>query len=493
MKVLFYSPLAALSYHFETDLELIKLHQDKGDDVYVIGCNGQLKKVGYFGCQGFLRCMMCKSKWDQGINLLNLPKSNYEKVNFDLHHSNWIYESADELKSITYKGVDIGAAVLSTLISNVRESNPVIAAYKKQIDEMLNNMVGLCDSMESYLTEIAPDIVYFFNGRFSLYRPILRICQQKRIKFFVHERGGSLHRYSLTENTYPHDLDKKKEEISSLWNNYPLSQEQKIQNACEWYELRRGGYGQSWYSFTEKQKIGLLPSNFNNLKRNIGIFISSEDEFAVIQGWENPYFSNQFDGIFFILKNFKDKNDFHFYVRIHPNLKGLKNSQINDLNSLQFKNVTIIQADDPINTYYLMDQCEKIVTFGSTVGAESVYAGKPSILVGRTFYEDMAGIIKPTDREDLLRLIEMRINPPERDGILAYGLWAKTFGIPFKYFNPTNLSNGFFLGQKITGNKSLAFFAYFFAFFLNLKFVLRGQMSWGFVWNRIKNKITFLR
>jgi len=490
VKVLFYSPLAALSYHFETDLELIKKHQDAGDEVYVIGCTGDLKKVGYFGCQGLLRCSMCQSKWNQGIDLLQVPHNRRDKTVIKDSEQDWPYRDKEALCAITYKNVDIGAAVLSTLISNIRESDPDLTLYKTEIDSMLSSMAGLCDFLELKLEELKPDLVYFFNGRFSLYRPMLRLCQEKKISFYVHERAGKLSHYSLTKNTYPHDLIYKKAEITNSWRESALPDDEKKRVAASWFDARRGGYGQSWYSFTDKQQVGLLPEGFNEKKRNIAIYISSEDEFAVIQGWENPYFANQFEGIKFILNQFQGDKDFHFYIRIHPNLKGLRNTQIKNLNSLHADNVTVIQADDPVNSYFFMDKCEKTVTFGSTIGAESVYSEKPSILVGRTLYEDMPGLIKPVAKEDLISLIRKDLPTPHKEGVLPFGFWAQSTGFPFKYFKPTNLSNGFFLNQKITGNKGLAYISYFGVFFLNLSLVFKGQMSWGFVWNRVKNKIS---
>ncbi len=76
------------------------------------------------------------------------------------------------LLKINYKGVDIGSAVLSTFISWSRESNPDFNINRKKIDSMLDAMVNLCDDVELKLKTVKPDLVYFFNGRFSLYRPI---------------------------------------------------------------------------------------------------------------------------------------------------------------------------------------------------------------------------------------------------------------------------------------------------------------------------------
>jgi hypothetical protein len=489
MKVLFYSPLAILSHHFETDLELIKKHQDLGHEVYVIGCDGALKKLNYQGCRGVLRCSSCHSRFKHGMRLLDIGEDQKTKIELSSEEKhNWEYETQKDLRAIKYREVDIGSAVLSTLISNIREPILEIPKLRKQIDVMLSSSAQLVDYIEKVFDEITPDLVYFFNGRFSLFRAVLRVCQLRKIKCFVHERGGQLSRYSLTEDNYPHDLHFMKSKILEFWDKSDLPDPKKLEIGARWFDLRVQGIHQNWFSFTGTQRQGMLPLGFDENKRNIALFVSSEDEFAAIDGWEHPFFKTQIEGFRFILDNCKS-DKFHFYFRVHPNLKGLRNSQTKAINELSYPNLTVIQANEQVSSYALINACEKILTFGSTVGIEAIHAKKPSILLGRSLYEDYKTITRPKSKENLIELVHSEISFKEDYDYLKYGFWAQELGYDFKFYKPFNLSSGSFLGEKIYGNKILLYTQYFFLFFQSLKQVLSGRMDFTYLKNRVKNKV----
>ena len=100
----------------------------------------------------------------------------------------------------------------------------------------------------------------------------------------------------------------------------------------------------------------------NWINETIAIFISSQDEFEAIEGWENPYYDTQTEAIEAIINSDVDP-EIRFYLRIHPSLKGLKNTQIKELNELKSANLFTIPADSKIDSYELMAACEKNYNF----------------------------------------------------------------------------------------------------------------------------------
>ena len=73
-----------------------------------------------------------------------------------------------------------------------------------------------------------------------------------------------------------------------------------------------------------------------------------------------------------------------------------------------------------LSSYSLMDVCEKVICFGSTMGVESCYWGKPSILIGHSTYENMDVCYVASSKEVLLSLIEKQLDPKDRIGALKY-------------------------------------------------------------------------
>ena len=447
MKILIYMPFSDWVSHLATDLEIAAKHIAKGDEVHIIQCSGDLPSCEANPNHFKLRCNICKSKRDKGLALINLPVMNRHELalndfinDVDLPD----FSSIQELKDFKIDNVDVGMTVSSSLISMTRESEPDINYFSKFIHENISISIAIYDAIKFHLMQIKPDIFYLFNGRFAAFRPALRAAQDIGIKTFVHERAGVLERYTLIEDTYPHDIEYQKTQIEKYWND-DRSNTEKEELAKQWFKNRRGGMNQSWYSFTKSQKKGNLPYGFDSSMRNIVIYVSSEDEFEAISGWQNQIYKNQTDAINRIINSNTEKN-IRFYVRIHPNLKGLNNTQTRELSDLKGSNLTVIPADSKIDSYELMDACEKVITFGSTMGIESVFWGKPSILAGRSLYEGLDGCYVPNNHDEMIDLINRRLDTLPNLGALKYGYWQSIAGIPYVYYKPESIRGGKFMG-----------------------------------------------
>jgi hypothetical protein len=451
MKILIYMPFAAWIPHLGTDLEIAAKHLDAGDEVHIIHCSGDLLSCEQNPTHTKFRCSACRYQLDKGLSLINLPDQNRHELALN-HYYRCLdlpdFHSIEELNSFEINNVDIGMAVASTLVSKTRDPTPNVSDFKDYIHENILMSNSIYNAIKYILQQIEPDIFYLFNGRFAAIRPALRAAQDLGIKTFVHERAGVLQKYTLSEDTYPHDLEYQKNLINNFWDNgRPNNEKEEI--AKQWFIDRRRGKEQGWYSYSKSQKKRKMPDGFDASKRNVSIYISSEDEFAAIEGWENPIYKNQTGAINAILNADIDEN-IRFYLRIHPNLRGLDNTQTRELAELNGKNLTVIPADSKIDSYELFGACEKVITFGSTMGIESVYWGKPSILAGRSLYEDLGGCYIPKDHEELINLINDRLNPLSNLGAMKYGYFQSLAGIPYIYYNPESLFKGKFKGIDLS-------------------------------------------
>ena len=111
---------------------------------------------------------------------------------------------------------------------------------------------------------------------------------------------------------------------------------------------------ENWFSFLEKQTFE-LPENWDESKKNILICNSSEDEFASLNDeWKNHLYANQTDGIVQIINDTKDIENIHIYLRIHPHLAKVSNSDLTELLAIKSQHLTIIPANSLISTYHLV-------------------------------------------------------------------------------------------------------------------------------------------
>lgn len=437
--------------HFETEMEVAAKVMEEGHEVFFLICEADLKTCFINPDHKKYICYACQSKIKNGLEMLNVPKerilqlSQFKNDNLSYEYS---FSSINELKQFKYQGSDIGYAVASSIISSTRDHQPDTNKHKAEIKRGLITAIMVHEKGEQVLNTIKPDIVIMFNGRFLEYRPLMRLCEKRNVDFYTHERGGQVDRYMLRENSTPHSIVFVKEEIERLWLN---GSEDKYNIGKNFFLDRRNKVVQSWSVFTNDQEIGTLPAGFDKSKRNIGIFNSSMDEYEGIPDFINLLYENDNFGIEKICQSFINNEYYHFYLRVHPNLKGLDNTQNKAIMNLgaKFNNLTIIHADENIDTYALMEAVDLVITFGSTIGIEAVFWNKPSLLLGRAVYEDLDGVLRASDHEGVIRVI---IDTPvggSNNGSVKYGYWSIVFGVKFEYFKADGLFSGTFLDKKI--------------------------------------------
>ncbi len=448
MNIVVFAAYAMNTPHFETELELAHTHADEGDHVTILTCGGELESCDPNPYHDAPRCAKCMGRRDCGLKLIPssvVTESFYSLTDEDrrgLDQLRTRYESHDDLKKSTVGSFDIGYAVLSSLITKTRDPEVDLTAHAALLRASLRAAWTVHRSMCHYLDTHDVDRVYVFNGRFATMRAVLRACQEKGVECFTHERARDLSRYWLLRNTTIHDIEFMHKLILDTWNAAGADSDRE-EVARAWYEDRDrrdidGG-------FVGDQQARRLPVDWDNDKRNITVFVSSEDECAsVSDAWQNPLYNSQIDGIRAIIDSLTDDpGDLHLYIRTHPNLALVDNVQTREIAKLDAPFLTVIPPADPVDTYEMMRRSASVLTFGSTTGIEAVYWGAPSILAGMAFYRDFGATYNPASHEELVELLRQQLEPRPIEPALIYAYFWPQFGVPFKYF----VSDGFFSGR----------------------------------------------
>lgn len=455
MKV-FISHIGTPTPIFETELELIRKHEKSGDTVRVVQCTGNLANCHWNPEHLNFICVRCRSKFKDGWDILNsgekvelktFPKNKL--TSFNLPNN---FKSVDDLKHYRYDDENIGFGVASSLISIIRDHRFDTHKYRRDVNRVIRTAIQVYETLKQEFEEFKPDRVYIFNGRISTHWPIILLCKQMGIEYFVYEVATPLNHYTLLRNATVHDAQAASQKFELSWANGGTEREEI---ARSWFELKRAGHTKgNMRSFTKEQVKGVLPKGFNPDKKNIAIFNKTIDEYAAISGWENPLYSpDETAGIGRILETLESDNRYMFYLRVHPHMIEVPRttSQLRDIRELssRFDNLYVIWPEDIVDSYALMDACEKIITFGSTIGLEATYWGKVSILAGRAYYENFDCFYKPKTHEELVKLLEEDLTPLPTDSVLKYGFHQMAGGIPFEYFKQTGKTSGIFDGVEI--------------------------------------------
>lgn len=339
------------------------------------------------------------------------------------------YKNAKELRELQYRNVRIGLGIMSSYISSWRNMSPKLTEESRRFfNAHISQNMRLVDAFYSIIEDYKPDVVYSFNGRYEEVRPVYDICKTLNIKFYLGEAfpdGGKVWKKVFFEDHLPHDIKYWCKRRDYSWDHFNMTEEEKVQLGKTFYENRRNGIYAGDKIYTKNMVKGKIP-NLDESKINIGIINSSEDEYAAVgEDWDRlKFFPTQYDGIIYMLEHAAP--NVHYYLRIHPNLTKIPYKFHTDLLKLgeKYENITVIPGDSEISTYDLMDNMNKIVGFGSTMGIESVYWGKPVINLGPALYSYDDICYEPKDLADFDRLLTADLQPKYNDSVIKYGAFS---------------------------------------------------------------------
>ena len=481
-KVLFAGIQQYNDTHFPLEIELMQKHVDLGDEVYLLFCDSDIPhncgtenlvpNCDY--CRKKLKALLKMTKLDNKINLIKMPSFKHE-----LKFSK--FNDFEELRQLKLDEYDIGNAIASMLISIKRDTHiEITEKLRTHIDIQLNYAYSFAKWLEIILDDYNFDSLFTFNGRPVLQRMCLRVCQKKEVFCEVYEHGFLPNKYVIFENTFAQDLKYRKKQIDVCWESEE-NFDKKETIAIDWYKKMLHN------SFVKKQNTA-AKINLNKSKKNIAIFISSEDEFECFDEWRSPLYRNQNDGLQKLL-DYEEWDNVHFTVRVHPNLSNLDNEQTKFLNSIQSDRMTVISAESEISSYKLMELADIILAYGSTVGIEACYSKKPVILAGRATYEDLGGFWKPNTHEELCELInDFALTDYDYEGAyissIKYAWFCCTFGYDLKYFKQTANSEIEYIGEGSSDHFTKIYMRLF-RFWSTLKYATKNKI----LIQAIKNKL----
>lgn len=459
MKKLFYCTSSLHNPHAGVMLNKMLSDKRKGVDIIMAYCNRALPSciTNVHGNKGV--CAVCRHMHRQiiknylsGIQIIEVSDRLFSKSEVDFSYTDIL-----DLKKIVYRDVNIGLSLHSFFVTITRKpSGKVSSVERLYFDQILSSLCRFVDYAYKLIDEIKPDVITIYNGRMFENRLFYEIAINRGIEFESEEVCWRINEPSIRVEYHgglPLDIKQLTQMSIDLWNNSKRSEKEKIEVGSSFFLNRRNGKPTNDFIYIDKQINNLLPNEFNEKERNFVIFNSSEDEIVSLGGdWdEDNLFGSQMEAIGFVLDHLPE--DSHLYLRIHPNLKGLKADYHTDLYKLKDKRLTIIPPESPISSYALMDIAEKVIVMGSTMGVESCYWGKPVISLHKSEYYYLDVTYNPQSKDELIRLLDDNLTSKNKKGALLYGYFYMALDERAVTDNEVefNLYTGTFMGKKVPG------------------------------------------
>ncbi|HSI83344.1 MAG: hypothetical protein ACAI35_14330 [Candidatus Methylacidiphilales bacterium] len=455
MKVLFTALYPMWTFHYTTEMEILQGHLNNGDDVTLVQCRASLKNCEPNPKHLLYHCARCigiqqdaTAMLEGKFNIVSWPEKD-PSLPWDLKTR---FRDGYELRDYVYKGFDFGACVFSSLVDRTGNVYPNPRDFPEITQGLISDAYKAYTFAVNELKRGGYDCVYVFNGRFATARPWIRACEQAGVTFRTHERGG-IKTYYVAENTVPHEPTQYARLIPQFWEANKHNPE-IYKQGMEFYDERPRGKLSGWVSYTKNQTAGLLPEDWDDDRRNIVIFASTEGEFSGLTGLiKSRLFKSQYDGVLAICKGMEGEANTRIYLRIHPNSIREKLQWWVRPEITQLKNLTLVLPDSIVSSYAMLWKSEKVIAFTSTMGIEATYYQKPGVLANESAYRGYDAVYEPDTVEDLITCIKSTLVPKDKEKAIAYGAFWRCSGHHYKYCQEVNYYTLTFKGKRLEAGR----------------------------------------
>lgn len=393
MNILCFAPFsAAWDLHGYIEMGILQSLREKRANIIYIFCDIQ-SEYCYLFLHGKANCSYCKQRSAVFAADKNMPYIWLSRfAHADDHAAATAFVESlppEEYPSADYNGKAIGRWVLSTFISFLRENsfdshNPVhVNVYKGMLVFALETALAL----ERLLRQGRFDRVIMFNGRFLPFSILLDMAESQKIPCYLHERGSRPNtlcvvRHDPSSRLHPMTITPPESLLALPLTPAQLEKTQALMLQAETGDMP------NWDRFSPTVQYHDLRAHLGieKNKRIWAFFVSSDDEMASFRGYEYPDFPTQLDGLMRIIQITSRFSDVHLVIRMHPNsgAKGTKRVPWADkltafLRQRNYHQVTVIAADDQVNSYQIMWLAEFGMVSCSSCAAEMLHRGKPSM------------------------------------------------------------------------------------------------------------------
>lgn len=223
------------------------------------------------------------------------------------------------------------------------------------------------------------ELGFAHGGRDAFSAGAITAFKKLNIPFRLLEAGGIPSRWSEFKIS-PHYSPE-------FWNRMTLASE-KIENQSlidNWWQTRLAGSDHFRSEEWGRTRVPeLLPTTLP--KKFVSFFTTSDFEIPIFKEFDYQIgtFKNQFDALTELYRLTK-LNNIHLVIRRHPNSvdKLGKDREINLWkNYMNLPGVTYIEPHEKIDSIALAKASQKVFTFKSSVGIESLWLGVPAYALG---------------------------------------------------------------------------------------------------------------
>lgn len=368
--------------------------------------------------------------------------------------------SLEDLKNYKYHNAILGNSVASSLISLRHEKNFFPKKHITLVRKCLISSAIIYEKSRIVISETKPKSLYTFNNRFLLSRPIIEAAKLIKVKHILrHERGADMNKYELFGQDI-HNYNYRYNLMMKYWRSAPKKKKYVVANS--FFKKQKCNFKKTFSKNLFNKEI-TINSFCNKTVNKIVFFTSTDYEYEAWTSYINKkkyYFRNQLQALQIVVDLVKKLKNYILIIRCHP-AKNLNNfEKIDEQKILKMedsKKVFVLKSNSNVNSYQLIDKCDMVITFGSTIGIEAFYWRKPSISLRENSYTKLNIIEHPKNKKALEEYLKKKkFKLKAKQLCLPVGYFLMRHGKKFKYFKPSRNNDGKLMGINLTHRGKLA-------------------------------------
>jgi hypothetical protein len=317
--------------------------------------------------------------------------------------------SLEDILTFNYEGIDFGEIVKGVMFryySSLSFGTDALEIAKSFLKTSLTNYIQVKELNEKNNY----DYVMFSHGIYCTWQPVLNYCTNNNVDFVCYDRAKIKNTCNFNLNIASPVWD-----ITTAWNrlnDYKLNEAelQKVDVYLKERELQKGDVYA--YNFSEKEKdISKLREKYNIKPKAKIITFFTNLIWDAANVSRDIAFESPIQCIQKTIEKYKDNEDVHLLFRSHPAEMILGSNErygslIRDMYKVLPNNISIIEPEDNINSFSVLELSDIGVVHTSTVGLEMAIEDKPVVLISETHYRDKGFTYDATGEENFFATLD---------------------------------------------------------------------------------------
>lgn len=336
---------------------------------------------------------------------------------FSIHgiHTDSLPPALDEaIKEVSLRDAQYGLQI-EDIETEVRKS-PSGRLYRLRLHRNRFAAAAILAWYQSLPSGERPEILLTPNGSIMEMGAVYRTMRFLGVPAVTYEYGEQRGRVWLAQNQ-----EVMQQDTQLLWESSkstPLTEDQ-WETIRSLYQSRQNGklwenFGRLWQG-SSSQGGALARQELGLDSRPIVLLAANVIGDSLTLG-RQLFSRNMTEWLEKTIQHFSQRPDVQLVVRIHPGERYIKGPSVAEVASRVLQDspthIRLVEAQNPINTYDLIDIADLGLAYTTTVGMEMAMSGVPVILGGSTHYRSKGFTLDPTSWEDYFATIDRVIADP---------------------------------------------------------------------------------